>query len=104
MGVTGEIAQHLLGPCERRLAIDNPLDAPQRGDETLERPFVGEPGVGVEECQLVGVMRLHEHGQHLAAERRASTLTWTRKLAREATHRALSNEIPPPGTIMCTCG
>jgi len=34
MGVTGEIAQHLLGPCEWRFAIDYPLDAPQRGDET----------------------------------------------------------------------
>ena len=68
MGVTGEIAQHLLGPSERRFAIDNPLDAPQRGDEALERPLVGEPGMGVEERQLVGVVRLHEHGQHLAAE------------------------------------
>ena len=45
MGVTGEIAQHLLGPCERRLAIDHPLDAPQRGDEALERPLVGESGM-----------------------------------------------------------
>lgn len=33
MGVTGEIAQHLLGRRERRLAIDHPLDAPQRRDE-----------------------------------------------------------------------
>jgi hypothetical protein len=36
--------------------------------------------------------------------RRASTLTWTRKLARAATHRAPSSESPPPGTIMCACG
>jgi len=28
MGIAGEIAQHLLGPCERRLAIDDPPDAP----------------------------------------------------------------------------
>jgi len=35
VGVTGEIAQHLLGPSERRFAIDHPLDPPQRGDETL---------------------------------------------------------------------
>ena len=26
MGVTGEIAQDLLGPCEWRLAIDHPCD------------------------------------------------------------------------------
>ncbi len=68
MGIAGEIAQHLLGSCERRLAIDHPPDAPQRGDETLERLLVGEPGMGIEELQLVGVVRIHEHRQHLAAE------------------------------------
>ena len=36
MGVTGEIAQHLLGSRERRLAVDYPVDAPQRGDKALE--------------------------------------------------------------------
>ena len=68
MRVTGEIAQHLLGPCKRRLAIDHPLDAPQRGDEALERPLVGKPGMRVEERQLAGVVRIHEHRQHLAPE------------------------------------
>ena len=68
MGVTGEIAQHLLRSRERRLAIDDPLDAPQWGDEALERLLVGEPGMGVEEPQLAGVVRIGEHRQHLAAE------------------------------------
>src|SRR6516225_9209310 len=95
MGVTGQIAQHLLGPCEWRLAINHPVDAPQRGDEAFERSLVGESGMGVEEVQLAGIV---------PRNRRASTLTWTRKLEREATHRALSSESPPPGTIICTCG
>src|SRR5215813_13837334 len=68
MGVTGEISQHLLGPRERLLAVDHPLDAPQWGDEALERSLVGEPGMGVEELQLAGGMRMHEHRQHLALE------------------------------------
>jgi hypothetical protein len=68
MGVTGEIAQLLLGPCERRLAIDHPFDASRRSDEALERPLVGESGMGVEELQLAGVVRMHEHRQHLAPE------------------------------------
>src|SRR5215475_13180111 len=68
MGVTGEIAQHLLWPCERRLAVDPPLDSPQRGDEALECSLIGKSGMGVEELQRAGVMRLHEHRQHLAAE------------------------------------
>src|SRR5262244_1996539 len=40
MRVTGEIAQHLLRSRERRLAVDYPVDAPQRGNEALERPFL----------------------------------------------------------------
>ena len=44
------------------------IDAPQRGDETLERPLVGKRGMRVEERQLAGVVRSHEHRQHLAAE------------------------------------
>src|SRR5215471_17922699 len=52
MRVTGEIVQHLLGSRERRLAVDYPVDAPQRGDEALERPLLGKPGMRVEERQL----------------------------------------------------
>src|SRR6516162_4145347 len=40
MRVTREIAQHLLGSGERRLAVDYPVEAPQRGDEALERPLL----------------------------------------------------------------
>ena len=36
MRVTGEIAQHRLGSREWRLAVDYPVDAPQRGNEALE--------------------------------------------------------------------
>src|SRR5271157_2198844 len=68
VGVTGKIAQHLLWSRERRLAIDDPLDAPQWGDEALEGLLVGEPGMRVEELQLAGVVRIGEHRQHLAAE------------------------------------
>ena len=43
MGVTGEIAQNLLGSCERRLAIDHPVGAPQRWARRLnaERYEIG---------------------------------------------------------------
>ena len=47
MRVTGEIAQY-------------PVDAPQRGDEPLERPLLGKPGMRVEERQLAAVVRVHE--------------------------------------------
>src|SRR5262249_57394706 len=60
MCVTGEIAQYLLRSRERRFAVDHPLDVPQRADEALERAFVGKPGMGVEELQLAGVVRIHQ--------------------------------------------
>jgi len=28
--------------------VDYPVDTPQRGNEALERPFLGKPGMGVE--------------------------------------------------------
>src|SRR5579864_6068719 len=68
MRVTGEIAQDLLWSRERRLVVDHPFDVPQWGDEALERALVGKPGMRVEELQLAGVVRVHEHRQHLAPE------------------------------------
>ena len=44
------------------------LDAPQRGEKALEPLLVGQAGMRVEERQLAGVVRIGEHGQHLAAE------------------------------------
>jgi hypothetical protein len=56
------------GPRERRLAVDHPLDVPQRADEALEPALVGEPGMRVEELQLAGAVCVRKHRQHLAAE------------------------------------
>ena len=59
----------------------------------LNVSLVGESGVGVEELQLAGVVRIHEHRQHLAPEQaRRRTLTCTRKLEREEIHRVPSSE------------
>src|SRR6266849_5537810 len=68
VGVTGEIAQDLFWSRERRLAIDHPLDVPQRADEALERALVSKTGMRVEELQLAGVVGIHEQRQHLAPE------------------------------------
>jgi hypothetical protein len=63
--VTGEVAQHLLGSGERRLAVDHPLGVPQWGDEALERAPVGKPGMRVEEPQLAGGRGRSRRGQWL---------------------------------------
>jgi hypothetical protein len=41
---------------------------PQRGNEALECALVSKPGLGVEELQLAGAVRIHEHRQHFAPE------------------------------------
>ena len=53
MGVAREIAQHLLGPRERLLAVDHPFDLAQRRQEALEGSFVGERRMVAEELQAV---------------------------------------------------
>jgi len=42
MSVAGEIAQHMMGPAERRLSIDDPVLAEQGAQEGAEGFFVGE--------------------------------------------------------------
>ena len=104
VGVAGQIAQHLLRSGERRLAVDDPLDAPQRGDEALERGLVGEPGMRVEERQPAGVVRIREHRQHLAAEQARQQVDVHQEVGPRGDPSRPSSDSPPPGTIMCTCG
>src|SRR6266478_5002667 len=104
MRVTGEIAQHLLGSRERRLAVDHQWMRRSAAMKCLNVLFSASPACvlqnfnGPLSCASMSIASI------LPRNRRASTLTCTRKLEREATHRALSSESPPPGTIICTCG
>jgi hypothetical protein len=52
---------HIDSPSQHRLS-DQVLA------NTLERPLLGKPGMGVEEPHLAAVVRIHEHRQHLAAK------------------------------------
>src|SRR5271167_1561168 len=74
------------------------LDAPQRDEEALDPACVLKNFNWPASCASVSIASI------LPLNSRASTLTCTRKLEREATHRAPSGESPPPGTIICTCG
>src|SRR4029077_15117839 len=104
MSVTGEIAQHLLGPCERRLAVDHPLDAPQRAMNRLNVLLSASPAWVLKNFNWPASCASTSIASILPRNRRASTLTCTRKLEREEIHRVPSSESPPPGTIICTCG
>src|SRR6516165_4508488 len=104
MRVTGEIAQHLLGSRERRLAVDYPVDARSAAMKRLNVLFSASPACVLKNVNSPLSCASMSIASILPRNRRASTLTCTRKLEREATHRALSSENPPPGTIICTCG
>src|SRR5271166_3474989 len=80
------------------------LDAPQRGDEALERGLVGEPACALKNFNWPASCASASMARILPLKRRASRLTCTRKSERQATHRDPSSESPPPGTIICTCG
>jgi hypothetical protein len=52
-----------------RLVVGCNEAAVRDGDpEALEHPLIGKPGMGVEELQLAGGVRMHEHRQHLPPE------------------------------------
>ena len=105
VGVAREIAQHFLGTAEWPFAVDHPFAVAQRRQICGEGLCIGQRSMLAEELQLSGVMSGDELLQEQPAEQ-----------ARQHAHRAgrssagrrpslsPSSEMPPPGTIMCTCG
>jgi hypothetical protein len=60
--LTGEIPQHLLRPCEWRLAVDHPLDAPQRGPRGRLETWYGLCEFhALENCRCTLTTVLHVH-------------------------------------------
>ena len=84
--------------------MDVPLGVIERLDEGLERSPAGEPGLRSEELKAAGLMRCLEHRQHLAAEQPRQHRHRQQVVLRLLIQRVPSPDIPPPGTIMCTCG
>jgi hypothetical protein len=70
----------------------------------LERGLVGEVGMIAEELQATGVVRGESISSFRRRNSRDSTFTGKRYLGRQPIQRVPSSDIPPPGTIMCTCG
>ena len=57
-----------------------------------------------EELQAAGACAAMSFSRNSRRNRRESTRTGRKKPGRQDTQRLPSNEMPPPGTIMCTCG
>src|SRR5207342_3207302 len=83
VGVARQITQYLLGPGERLLGIDDPIDLAQWRQIGLERSLVGEPYMIAEELQAAGMVRGDQHLQKQPAEQRRENL-YRQEIARSA--------------------
>ena len=104
MGVAAEIGQHLLGPAEGRLGIDDPVDAAQSVEAGGEGVGLGKTGEIAEEAELAGVEGGLQVCRNSRRNRRESTRTGRKKPGRQAIQRVPSGERPPPGTTQWTWG
>ena len=68
MGVSAEIAQRLIGPTERGLAVDHPSWRVKLADQTSEQPGLGQTAKRAVELELSGSVGFLEGFEEFAAE------------------------------------
>jgi len=68
MGVSAEIAKHLIWSSERRLAVDHPSQREKLTDQTPEQPGLSQAAKQAVELELAGRVSLLERFEKLAAE------------------------------------
>ncbi len=71
---------------------------------TDEGVTVVETGVAAEEAEPASVVQGDETGEEQAPEQLCEDTDREKEAGREDTQRSPSSEMPPPGTIMWTCG
>ena len=105
VSIAREIGEHGFGAGKRRLGVDRPslTCGPARGD--AGRPAGRQVGAGgrrrptcPRRWSAISLVRNRRRNSL------PSTRTGRRNAGREDIQRSPSSEMPPPGTIMCTCG
>ena len=91
-----EIAQHLLGSRERRLAVDDPVDGRSAAMKRLNVLFSASPAWVLKNVNSPLSCASMSIASILPRNRRASTLTCTRKLEREARRQQLRFAVGQP--------
>ena len=79
MGVAAEIAQHLHGPAEGRLGIDDPVVAVQATEEFCELLWIGESGGGPAQQSWLRRCRRLRPARNLPRKTRLRTFTGKKK-------------------------
>src|SRR6267142_1284308 len=67
-GIAAEIGQHLFGATERRLGIDDPVDAPEFVEPSGEDRGLGKTGEITEEAQFAGIEGIPQALQEQSTE------------------------------------
>ena len=104
VGVARQIGQHRLWPAERTLGIDDPFGSAQPRQVSRERLRIGESSMIAEEAQPAAGLVGGEQPLQEQPSEQARQHAHRQKAGRHATQCSPSSEMPPPGTIMCTCG
>ena len=104
VGVARQIGEHGLGSGEGRLGVDEPVLLAQRRQESSEGAPVAKACMVAEELQPAGRMGLGELGQEEPPEQLGEHAHGQEEAGLQRTQRVPSSEMPPPGTIMWTCG
>jgi len=89
VGVARQIDQHRLGPAERRLCVDDPLDLAQPREISRKGLRLGEMGVIAEEAQAAGRMGGRERREEQPSEQ-AGEHTHRQEEPRPAGHPVLA--------------
>ena len=71
MGIAAEITQHLYGPAEGGLGVDDPIVAMQSSQKFSELLRVGQSGCRAGAAKLVATVKAFQTGEELAAKHAA---------------------------------
>jgi hypothetical protein len=104
VGVAREIGEHCLGPGEGRLGVDEPVLLTEWCELRGKGLGVAQAGVFAEERQPADRVAASSLSSTSLRKSFESTRTGRKKPGLHATHLDPSSAIPPPGTIMWTCG
>jgi hypothetical protein len=99
VSVAAEISEHLLGPGERRLGVDDPVDLGCRVEPSGERGGVGQARERAGKAEFVVGEGGAQLIQEQVAEMAGSTRTGRKNPGLQAIQRVWSGEIPPLGTM-----
>src|ERR1700746_876316 len=104
MGVAGEIGKHCFWPGEGRLGVDEPVLSLERREMRGEGLAPTQALDLAKKCQSARRVGIGKRCQEQPPEQAGKHPHGSRKPGLQRTQCVPSSDIPPPGTIIWTCG